>query len=70
MFENSMLLFQFYHFCETQKKDFKRFSQCVLLSDFNKFRKFFGWIKTMFKGSKIDEKVTTLKVKAYINIFA
>ena len=35
-----------------------------------KFRKFFGWIKTMFKGSKIDEKVTSLKVKAYINIFA
>ena len=29
-----------------------------------------GGIKTMLKGSKTDEKVTSLKVKAYINIFA
>ena len=29
-----------------------------------------GGIKTMFKGSKTDEKVTSLKVKAYVNIFA
>ena len=29
-----------------------------------------GVVKTMFKGSKTDEKVTSLKVKAYVNIFA
>ena len=70
MFEKSMLLFQFYHFCETQEKDFQRFNQCAQLFDFTKFNKFFGGIKTMFKGSKTDEKVTSLKVKAYINVFA
>ena len=70
MFEKSMLLFQFYYFCETQEKDFKRFSQWVLLFDFTKLKKFFGGIKAMFKGSKTDEKVTSLKVKPYTNIFA
>ena len=66
MFEKPMLLFQFYHFCETQEKDFKSFSQCELFFDFTKFKKFFGGmgvVKTMFKGSKTDEKVTSLKVK-------
>ena len=62
MFEKSMLLFQFDHFCETQEKDFQRFSQCVLLFDFTKLKKFFGGIKRMFKGSKTDEKITSLKV--------
>ena len=69
MFEKSMFLFQFYHFCETQEKDFKRFSQCVLFFYFTKFKKSFGGIKAMFKGSKTDEKVTPLKVISLHNYF-
>ena len=45
-------------------------SHCVLLFDFTKFKKFFGGRKTLFKDSKTDEKVTSLKVKVYINIAA
>ena len=52
------------------KRFFKRFSPCVSLFDFTKFKKFFDGIKTMFKGSRTDEKVRSLKVKAYVNISA
>ena len=45
-------------------------SHYVFLFDFTKFKKFFGGTKTMLKGSKTDEKATSLKVKTYINIFA